>query len=717
MQTGKWVAAAVVAGVFAAGGVVAGTEEYTAEGLPFAKKGIPNAEIVFAAGRTAANLAAHGGLSEIRYFGAQAIGEAKLFSGSPISVFNQVFRPYANFGGSEQYFLPFNDTSFWPFGYDSSCRLKGVKFRHRFTVLPDALVWELEAEDGRAAFSLKSALTTCAAPVRRDGRVFKRFAFDGTRGVGSFTEKSGKKEFFASSASSCPTHFAVPINHRKDYFTVPAADGYAAFAVVFGTDEAKTRARAAELDRTARAECAAARAEFCADQAAGTKVRTGHKVLDSFLANAWGNVRSMRVRDLKGGYLASNYCYWIWGWDSMAHCDALGLMGHADDLHDRLSFYRDNATESGDIPHAFDLSGKSTMPMHTAPQTIYTIMLYDYYVFSRDKARTLEFYDFAAKRLDATEKDLVASAGLYKGMSLYPDYPPDLGQTGDDLCSFDNSILFQAFRAMARLAAEFGKDADAKRWTAKADSLKEAFLKRFWDPSHKAFYDSLDAKTLQPRKYYPVYAVLALSPYAWELTEGVEADYARYLLDNHREANGVTMFSRKDPVFYSDGVQLGMYMAVIEREFRRLEAKYGRGESVLPVIERNWRDVEVAEAACMEAVNMNEFTSDAPGKKQQFAINSWYAQTFEVLGGLQFSLDALTVAPSPVDRGGWTVRDLKIGKGTLDVVFTGRGRDVAALALDGQPLEGASVPMSRLLTGRHVLAVSLSSEDRGEPRN
>ncbi len=107
-------AAAVVAGVFAARGLVAATEEYTAEGLPFAKKGIPNAEIVFAAGRTAANLAAHGGLSEVRYFGAQGIGEAKLFSGSPISVFNQVFRPYASFGGGDQYFLPFNDTSFWP---------------------------------------------------------------------------------------------------------------------------------------------------------------------------------------------------------------------------------------------------------------------------------------------------------------------------------------------------------------------------------------------------------------------------------------------------------------------------------------------------------------------------------------------------------------------------------------------------------------------------
>jgi len=586
-------------------GATAGTEEYTSEGLPFATKGVPNAEIVFAAGRTAVNLAAHGGLSEIRYFGEQGIGQAKLFSGSPISVFNQLFRPYVNFGGSDQYFLPFNDTSFWPFGYDSSCTLKDVKFRHRFTVLPDALVWELEAVDGNPpAFSLKSALTTCAAPIRREGRTFSRFAFDGTRGVGSFTEKGGQKEFFATAASASQAHFAVPINHLKDYFTVAATDGYAAFAVVFGTDEAKTRARAAELDRTAKAECAAARAAFRADQAAGTKIRTGHKVLDSFLANAWGNVQSMRVRDLKGGYLASNYCYWIWGWDSMAHCDALGLMGHADDLYDRLCFYRDNATADGNIPHAFNLQGKSTVAMHTAPQTIYTIMLYDYYLYSRDKARTLEFYDFAAKRLDATEKDYIAAAGLYKGMSLYPDYPPDLGQTGDDLCSFDNSILFQAFRAMARLAVEFGKADDAKRWTARADSLKAAFLKRFWDPEHQAFYDSLDATTLQPRKYYPVYAVLALSPYAWELTEGVEREYAQYLLANHREKNGVTMFARKDAVFYSDGVQLGMYMAVIEREFRRLEAKYGRGESVLPVIERNWRDVEVAEAACMEAVNM-----------------------------------------------------------------------------------------------------------------
>lgn len=171
------------------------------------------------------------------------------------------------------------------------------------------------------------------------------------------------------------------------------------------------------------------------------------------------------------------------------------------------------------------------------------------------------------------------------------------------------------------------------------------------------------------------------------------------------------MFARKDPVFYSDGVQLGMYMAVIEREFRRLEAKYGRGDSVLPVIERNWRAVEVAEAACMEAVNMNEFTSDAPGKKQQFAINSWYAQSFEVLGGLGFSVDALTVLSSSVDRGGWTYRNLRLGKGVLDVVFTGKGRHVAALTLDGKPVAGVSVPMKDLVVGRHEVKVALSEVD------
>ena len=93
------------------------------------------------------------------------------------------------------------------------------------------------------------------------------------------------------------------------------------------------------------------------------------------------------------------------------------------------------------------------------------------------------------------------------------------------------------------------------------------------------------------------------------------------------------------------------------------------------------------------------------------------AVSFEVLGGLQFSLDALTVAPSPVDRGGWTVRDLRLGKGTLDIDFTGHGSAVAALMLDGQPLEGVSVPMSRLVAGRHVLTVSLSSKDSAELRN
>lgn len=686
-----------------------GTETYTPEGLPFAKHGIPCAEVVFAAGRTAANVASHGGITEIRYFGEQEnIRDAKLFSGSPISVFPQIFRPYVNFGGSQQYFLEFNDTKFWPFGYDSSCSFEGIDFRHRLTILPDAIVWELETDKTGIDFSLKSALALHTVATK-EGRTFDRFVFDGSHATAVFTEKSGEKEYLVTSSSAIPVHFAVPINFKKDYFTITAKNGYAAFAVVFGIDESKAKARAAELDSTAKAECLASREEFLADLAADTKVSTGHPVLDSFISNGWGNERSMRVRDLKGGYIASNYTYWIWGWDSMAHNDALALMGHADDIYDRLCFYRDNVTETGDIPHAFNTRGKCLVGMHTAPQTIYTTLLYNYYTFTRDKVKTLEFYDFAATLLKKTEADFIPEAGLYKGMSLYPDYPPDLDQTGDDFCSFDNSILFQAFRSMAALARVFGKTDDAANWEVKADSLKVAYIKHFWDPEKHAFYDSVDVKTLTPRKYYPLYAILALTQYAWELTDGVEKEYAEYLIANHREKNGVSAFSRNEPVFYSDGIQLGMYMAVIEREYRRLEAKYYTSDSLLKIIERNWRDIEIAEAAGVEAVNQNEFSSDAPGKKQQFALNSWFSLSFEVLGGLAFSIDKLSVRKSPIDRCGWQIKDLKIGHGIVDIIFNGHGNNVLSTTLDNMPISATDISIDTLATcGHHVIQIWLN---------
>ena len=113
---------------------------------PVAEQGVPFPLTVFSGGRLSVDLAAHGGITEIRFFGKQKISDIALFRADPLSAFCQLFRPYADFGHHDQYFLEFENTAFYPFGYDSECVFHGIRFRHRFTVLNDALLFELETD-------------------------------------------------------------------------------------------------------------------------------------------------------------------------------------------------------------------------------------------------------------------------------------------------------------------------------------------------------------------------------------------------------------------------------------------------------------------------------------------------------------------------------------------------------------------------------------------
>ncbi len=219
---------------------------------PGAERGIPLPLTVFSGGRLSVDLAFHGGLTEIRYFGNQRIGDAALFRADPLSSFCQLFRPYADFGCGDQYFLEFENTFFYPFGYDSECVFHGIRFRHRLTVLNDALLFELETDSRERPFSLKLGLTGAAAPIRKPGRVWKRFEFHAETGfaTASFTDTHDGiaiQTCLIAGASGPIRYTGTCHDIQKDYLSVPAEEGFAALALVFGAGEAEAASRLREI--------------------------------------------------------------------------------------------------------------------------------------------------------------------------------------------------------------------------------------------------------------------------------------------------------------------------------------------------------------------------------------------------------------------------------------------------------------------------------------
>lgn len=694
---------------------------------PKARKGIPVSRLAFCGGRTAVELAAHGGFTSIRHYGNQRIGDAEIFVGDPLAAWGQMFRMFVDFGNNEQYLTEFNDSVFYPFGFDSAFDARGMRFRHRLTVLNDAVLFELESDDG-SDFSLMISNSNPVARQRTPRRKWIPFTTQGGFALGAVEEfypppappkpsltqnrvceepRETRTVFGVGGVDDLSFASSLP-SFPKDYFRSRAHKGYAAQALVFGPDEKSVVRRLREILPQLSERAAAERRTFANSQRCATQWKTPRPILNSFLRNMPEIMRSFEVKDIPGAVRAADSGYWVWGWDSMVHSDGLMLAGEWDSIRARLEYYRASADPVRGIFHAATTAGKPMLTMAPAAQTIYCVMLYNHFRFSGDRATLAEFYPFAVKLMQRVREDEHPETGLYCGVSLYPDAPEDLGQDGEDLSSFNNSILFQAFRVMAELAGALGKKEDAADFSARADRLGKGFRRHLYDASTGYFFDSISARDLTPRCYYPVYAVLFLTPFARELVAKIEKTVGTFMRDAFTQRIGVSMFPRRDKVFYSDGNQLGMYMTVTEGFHRQLMREIGEPDTLLPFIEREWGCVRLAEALTCEAVNAG-LTPDNPGRKQQFTAASFYSLTAGLFCGLEFGCDALRFLRPTRAEEGWCIGNLRWKNARLSISYRGKGA-LRRVVFDGMELPGNTLP-AELLKKKHEIIVYLGEAE------
>ena len=137
-------------------------------GHPFFKHGIGADRVSFSGGRLAADLARHGGLTAIRYYGAQRFGDTGFFQADPISAWALLFRPMVRFDGMRRYALEFHDTSVYPTGYRSCCELEGVPLEHECFLANDALIFRLKLPAGTGGHTLEFELINTDRCTRTD---------------------------------------------------------------------------------------------------------------------------------------------------------------------------------------------------------------------------------------------------------------------------------------------------------------------------------------------------------------------------------------------------------------------------------------------------------------------------------------------------------------------------------------------------------------------
>ena len=132
----------------------------------------------FSNGRLFATVAAHGGLTDLSYWGSQHLGAAHFFRGAPISAWNKLFR-VAIVLGEKRYYPVLHETQLFPFGLRGKGEVEGIPFQYDLLLLPDALVQRVEflGDHGNQTIGLEILHQEAITAVQIAGRTWSDLAF------------------------------------------------------------------------------------------------------------------------------------------------------------------------------------------------------------------------------------------------------------------------------------------------------------------------------------------------------------------------------------------------------------------------------------------------------------------------------------------------------------------------------------------------------------
>jgi hypothetical protein len=666
--------------------------------IPVEEEGLGDLKTVsFSGGRLSVDLANHGGLFNVRYYGRQRFCGTKLYQASPLSSWTELFRISAVIDG-DAYYLEFTDTHLYPFGYRSSCTMAGVTFVHELFVLNNAMHFRITVVDNPEGRSIviRQTLNETGSKVTAPFRTWQTLAFSEEKNA--FLACAEDAFHDADSKDARGDALAVQItfknrepglaqtwvgltgntkiralaSHPRFHRIVLDAD-YASepviFSAVFAADNESFEQRLRTSQQEGNRECDDCFAAWQKTIREQPEISCENAVVQSAMANTRPALESLMVKDIPGGMRAADSNYWIWGWDTMVNPEAHFLSNDFEFPRQVLDYYKRTADPELGIFHANTLDERPYLAMANAPQTLYCILLYKHFCHVRDRAVVETYYGFAFDVITRAMGDAVGDTGLLQGVGMYPDFPEDLDQDGHDISSFNNSIYYQALKAMAVLAELLGRDEDQRLLETTADTCLASIKTHLYDHEKGYFYDSISSQDLSPRRHYPNYAVLWVSPFAQDLVEFDLERIATFMADNLTAPFMPRILPKWDAAWMLDGNQLGMAMPAVEKFYREMMRLSGRVDKLtqwFDTVEYFWSKLTVPEAITCRVEN-RDLTPDCPGRKQGHAIKPWYSIFMETICGIQVDHTGVSFCPPAV--GNVKINNLKYGDQTLDIVI------------------------------------------------
>jgi len=703
---------------------------------PFIEKGLEQSQVSFSGGRTAASIAEHGGITHIDYYGNQRFGDVKLYKGTVLSAWTQLFRTCVKIDG-KTYMLKLNNTLIYPFGYASLFKYDEIKLAHGMYLLNDAIVFTLEIinnpDDAEIIFEIiqndtctridKASRTWTGpdeplqtTPLQSGMRISSIVDSYPKNAKGVDVTLAQKSTYSPPEVNDTKIWLGLTSDLkfssrgtsgvlRKYYYDTEPLKDKASFSLAFGhQDESKLINRIELLQKEAYSETNILKKNYNNQMKCSTQIKINNETVQSLINNAAPILDSLKVKDIAGGMRAADSGYWIWGWDSMVHADAFGYLDDTDFLVKMLEFYRKTADAEFGIFHEMTVDQRPSKSMEFPAQCLYVIMLQRAYAFSGDSKLLDEYLPFSRWIIDKAAESEIKDCGLIKGVSLYPDHPEDLEQDGNDLSVFNNSIYYQALCIMAELLEETGEHDAATTYKSMAMRTLKGFQK-FYDEEKHYFYDSISSVDFSPRRHYPLYAILWVTEYAMDIVGDKLEAVAEFMKNSFPSQHGLLILPKWDSRFLYDGSQLAMTMPVIENfyyEVMKASHNYAAGKELFNNMEWAWNQLTIIESLTCEYEN-HGITLDNPGRKQAFCLKALTTAFYRTISGIKLSCSGITF--SVFDSDDIAIYNLFIRGKKVDLKITGRGWQIKNLQLNNEELSPSSIVAYEKLKEHNIISI------------
>ncbi len=630
------------------------------------------------------------GISKVEYFNMSTRGSEKVF----VDDMWGGLRFFIEQDGYH-YGQRLKNCALMPYGFTGEWQFKNCVFRYTQRAVNNCIAVTLEpAAVPPAGLRLAAEFyDNWSLLIRKDGdnryvngtqRQWRAWTFDGTELKTSYREGAGETHI-ALRFDTGTEYIRREVGNPKNILLAPGTK--CRLVIALDTSSAGASRRAADTLKQYDAYARAQDARYAKVQARMPVLESPYPALNQFFALAPLYHESCKVLSVPGGIRAKTEHYWIWGWDGMSSSFAYAYWGDAAFIGELLRFYMETADAEKGIGHFFarDLSHIETSMIPA--QGFYISLLYQYWLNGGDIAPYYEFAKQVFHMILSTER---GDTGLFEGYSLFPDFRNAVGETGQDLSTFNNSSVYCAVRAMETLARVMADDDTRGEAAAAAQRTRSHFSEILFDREKGYFAASADAVTLKKRDVYTSMAIKWDNLFCGELLAGKHASLLDFFSKNFVCEPGILPVPVWGKGYDVDANQQHCYWPSNSECYARLINFENRKDLIEQMI--GWIVCWTERLMCPEGIdcydNINIPKPDGwnavNGTWQAYSMRAWYEAAIHSVVGVDFSEGGMHLYPYAGEE--MTLKKLHYNQKTFDIYMRGSGAAVKEVVLNGERL-------------------------------